>query len=144
MNKCHFAPMHSAVRLTTLPLRKSRRSREVEQPVPNASPAAPRWLTLSAGVVRREWIKREVVADDLTEGGSMAKISERLVRKKDLPQFEPVMDVIAQNPDFCDLARAYGANAARPNTLADMQKAITDAFAADGPTLVHVTPEVLS
>lgn len=42
------------------------------------------------------------MADDLTESGSMAKISERLVRGKDLPQFEPVdltLDMIMEEGD---------------------------------------------
>jgi hypothetical protein len=30
------------------------------------------------------------VSDDLTRGGNLSKISERLLRKKDLPMFEPV------------------------------------------------------
>ena len=50
----------------------------------------------------RDWIKKEVVADDLTDSGSMAKISERLVRQKDLPQFEPVdltLDMVVEEGD---------------------------------------------
>lgn len=43
-----------------------------------------------------------MVADDLTSSGSMAQISERLVRQKDLPQFEPVdltLDMLMEEGD---------------------------------------------
>jgi len=50
--------------------------------------------------------------------------------------------VIAQNPDFKLLAQAYGLNYARPDTVEAFQQVIKDGFAADGPTIIHVTPEV--
>jgi len=49
--------------------------------------------------------------------------------------------VQARNPDFCDLARAYGANAARVSTPEALAGTVQDAFAAQGPTVIHVTPE---
>ena len=38
----------------------------------------------------RDWIKREVVSEDITKDGNLTKISQRLLHKSDLPQFEPV------------------------------------------------------
>lgn len=51
--------------------------------------------------------------------------------------------VVARNPDFCALAKAYGANAEKPASLDDLTKAVLAAFEAEGPTLIHVTQEVL-
>ncbi|MEQ6247461.1 thiamine pyrophosphate-binding protein [Sulfitobacter sp. HNIBRBA3233] len=51
--------------------------------------------------------------------------------------------VVARNPDFCRLAEAFGARAVAPQTIEEMQTAVRDAFSADGPTLIHVTPAVL-
>ncbi|TNF62953.1 MAG: acetolactate synthase isozyme1 large subunit [Rhodobacteraceae bacterium] len=48
--------------------------------------------------------------------------------------------VIARNPDFLALARAYGARAVQPDSLEEMGQAILAAFRADGPTLIRVTP----
>ena len=52
--------------------------------------------------------------------------------------------VIARNPDFVKLAEAFGAGATSPSSLDQMGAALRDAFAAEGPTLIHVTPDVLS
>lgn len=51
--------------------------------------------------------------------------------------------VVARNPDFCALAEAFGARSAAPSSLQDLQEAVRSAFAADGPTLIRVTPEIL-
>jgi 5-guanidino-2-oxopentanoate decarboxylase len=51
--------------------------------------------------------------------------------------------VVARNPDFCKLAEAFGARATRPADLTVLQADVKAALAADGPTLIHVTPEVL-
>ncbi len=51
--------------------------------------------------------------------------------------------VRARNPDFCRLARAWGAAAAEPSDLADLQRAVQAAFAADRPTLIRLTPAIL-
>ncbi len=51
--------------------------------------------------------------------------------------------VVAQNPDFCALARAYGAAAGKPGSLSELCEMVNAAFSADGPTLIHVTPDVL-
>ncbi|HBQ37343.1 MAG TPA: hypothetical protein DD729_11025, partial [Rhodobacteraceae bacterium] len=42
------------------------------------------------------------------------------------------------NPDFCALARAYGAYATDPQSLEEFQQALKDALKADGPTLIRV------
>ncbi len=51
--------------------------------------------------------------------------------------------VIAKNPDFLSLAKAYGAYTAAPINLTAMQQAVVEAFAADGPTLIYITPDIL-
>ena len=50
--------------------------------------------------------------------------------------------VIAKNPDFVSLAKAYGANAVAPATFAELRRAVTEAFAAGGPTVIYLTPEI--
>jgi acetolactate synthase-1/2/3 large subunit/5-guanidino-2-oxopentanoate decarboxylase len=50
--------------------------------------------------------------------------------------------VIAKNPDFMSLAKAYGANAVAPATFAELRQAVTEAFAADGPTVIYLTPAI--
>ena len=51
--------------------------------------------------------------------------------------------VVAKNPNFVKLAEAYGAAAVAPKTISEMQKAVADAFDADGPTLIYLTPGIL-
>jgi acetolactate synthase-1/2/3 large subunit/5-guanidino-2-oxopentanoate decarboxylase len=48
--------------------------------------------------------------------------------------------VVAQNPDFLALARAYGAHAAEPDSLEALQQAALAALKADRPTLIRMTP----
>ena len=48
------------------------------------------------------------------------------------------------NPDFLSLARAYGAHAARPNSLSEVQDCLNEALAADRPTVIHLSAERLS
>jgi thiamine pyrophosphate-dependent acetolactate synthase large subunit-like protein len=43
-----------------------------------------------------------------------------------------------RNPDYLALARAFGAEAVRPDSLPALQAAIGEAFAAKGPTLIEV------
>jgi 5-guanidino-2-oxopentanoate decarboxylase len=50
--------------------------------------------------------------------------------------------VIAKNPDFVSLAKAYGAKAVAPATFAELRRAVTEAFAAGGPTVIYLTPEI--
>ena len=48
--------------------------------------------------------------------------------------------VTARNPDFLALARAYGAHAAEPASLEELQTVTLDALRADRPTLIRMTP----
>ncbi len=56
-------------------------------------------------------------------------------------QIAPVA-VKALNPDFGDLAKAYGLGYARPRDLAALQSAVSAALDADGPVLIQMTPEM--
>jgi 5-guanidino-2-oxopentanoate decarboxylase len=47
--------------------------------------------------------------------------------------------VTLRNPDFQALARAYGARAAKPDSLISLSKAITESLKADGPTLIEMS-----
>ncbi|MGR3496654.1 thiamine pyrophosphate-binding protein [Citreimonas sp.] len=51
--------------------------------------------------------------------------------------------VVARNPDFLALARAYGAHATQPDTLDALKAALVQAFTADRPTLIRMTPAML-
>ncbi|KMW56752.1 putative acetolactate synthase large subunit [Candidatus Rhodobacter oscarellae] len=57
-------------------------------------------------------------------------------------QIAPIA-VHARNPDFGALAAAYGAGYMRPADLKGLAAAVTEALAADGPTIVHMTPAML-
>ncbi len=50
----------------------------------------------------------------------------------------PEIGVNPRNPDYLALARAFGARATRPDSLAGVERAIAEALAADGPTLIEV------
>lgn len=50
--------------------------------------------------------------------------------------------VVARNPDFLALARAFGAHAAEPRGLDEIRPALAAAFAADRPTLIRLTPDL--
>ena len=54
-------------------------------------------------------------------------------------QIAPVA-VKAFNPDFGDLAKAYGIGYERPGSLGELAGAVQRALAADGPVIVHMTP----
>ncbi len=49
--------------------------------------------------------------------------------------------VVARNPDFLALARAYGAGAEEPATIAGLVDAVNRALVAGRPTLIRVTPD---
>ncbi len=51
--------------------------------------------------------------------------------------------VTARNPDFLALARAYGANCDQPKDLDALGRAVNAAFAADRPTLIRMTPDMV-
>ena len=73
----------------------------------------------------------------LWDNGKLKEIEDSMVRSQIAPNA-----VIARNPDFCKLAEAFGAHARAPKSLADLQSDVRDAFGADGPTLIYVTPEM--
>ena len=73
----------------------------------------------------------------LWDNGKLGAIEASMVGAQIAPNA-----VIARNPDFCRLAEAFGARAEAPGTFAELQSAVRAAFAADGPTLIHVTPAV--
>lgn len=50
----------------------------------------------------------------------------------------PEIAVKPRNPDFQALARAFHCHGARPDSLAGLTQALTDAFKADRPTLIEV------
>ncbi|EEE38947.1 putatIve acetolactate synthase isozyme i large subunit protein [Rhodobacteraceae bacterium KLH11] len=74
----------------------------------------------------------------LWDNGKLKEIEDSMVRAQIAPNA-----VVARNPDFCKLAEAFGAFSAAPANLDEMQAAVRDAFAANGPTLIRITPEIL-
>ena len=50
----------------------------------------------------------------------------------------PVGVTPGRNPDFVALAGAFGARSERPTSLSALTGVITEAFDADGPTLIEV------
>ncbi|HET6157287.1 MAG TPA: 5-guanidino-2-oxopentanoate decarboxylase [Dongiaceae bacterium] len=50
----------------------------------------------------------------------------------------PELGVRQRNPDYLALARAFGAEAVRPDSLPALQNAISAAFSAEGPTLIEI------
>ncbi|QGY00304.1 acetolactate synthase isozyme1 large subunit [Roseovarius faecimaris] len=72
----------------------------------------------------------------LWDNGKLKEIEDSMVRAQIAPNA-----VIAHNPDFCALARAYGAHAEAPGSIEELQSAVLGAFKADKPTLIYVTPE---
>jgi len=69
----------------------------------------------------------------LWDNGKLKEIEDSMIRSQIAPNA-----VIARNPDFVALARAYGAYTAAPTSLDDMGQAVREAFDADRPTLIHV------
>lgn len=74
----------------------------------------------------------------LWDNGKLKEIEDCMVNAQIAPNA-----VIAQNPDFCKLAEAWGALSAHPDSLHALQQAVTAALQADGPTLIYVTPDIL-
>lgn len=72
------------------------------------------------------------------DNGKLKEIEDSMVRAQIAPNA-----VQAHNPDFCALARAYGAHAVAPGSLAEMQEAVKAAFEAEGPTVIYLTPSVV-
>ncbi|WP_317055167.1 5-guanidino-2-oxopentanoate decarboxylase [Roseovarius rhodophyticola] len=69
----------------------------------------------------------------LWDNGKLKEIEDSMIRSQIAPNA-----VIARNPDFVALAKAYGAHAESPKTLDEMGQAARKAFEADRPTLIHV------
>lgn len=75
----------------------------------------------------------------LWDNGKLKEIEDSMVRAQIAPNA-----VIAHNPDFCALARAYGAYASAPDGIAALHEAVQGALGADRPTLIHMTPALLN
>ncbi len=73
----------------------------------------------------------------LWDNGKLKEIEDSMVRAQIAPKA-----VVAKNPDFVALARAYGAHAVAPDSVDGVAQAVLRAFEAEGPTLIHVTPAV--
>jgi len=71
----------------------------------------------------------------LWDNGKLGEIEDSMVRAQIAPNA-----VVAHNPDFCKLAEAFGARAVAPQCIAAFQSAVREAFTAQGPTLIYVTP----
>ncbi len=69
------------------------------------------------------------------DNGALAEIRDSMVQSQIAPNA-----VVAQNPDFLALARAYGAGAEQPESFEELQQALLAAFEAEGPTLIRMTP----
>lgn len=72
------------------------------------------------------------------DNGSLGEIRDSMVGAQIAPNA-----VVARNPDFLALARAYGAGAVEPASLAGLQRAVTAAFEAEGPTLIRMSPAMI-
>ncbi|MFZ7090049.1 thiamine pyrophosphate-binding protein [Primorskyibacter sp. 2E233] len=70
----------------------------------------------------------------LWDNGKLGEIEDSMVRSQIAPNA-----VVARNPDFLALAKAYGAESVQPETLADLQSALITAFTAGRPTLIRMT-----
>ena len=73
----------------------------------------------------------------LWDNTKLGEIEDSMVRSQIAPN-----SVIAHNPDFCALAKAYGAHAVQPKTLGELTSATQAALEADRPTLIYMTPEM--
>ena len=69
----------------------------------------------------------------LWDNGKLKEIEDSMVGAQIAPNA-----VIAQNPDFAALARAYGALAETPQSPDEVAQAVLRAFKADRPTVIHV------
>ncbi|MGH1415900.1 MAG: thiamine pyrophosphate-binding protein [Pelagimonas sp.] len=72
------------------------------------------------------------------DNGKLGEIEDSMIQSQIAPNA-----VVAHNPDFLALARAYGAEAVEPEDLEALQRAVLAAFAVPLPTLIRVTPAVL-
>ncbi|MEX0970629.1 MAG: 5-guanidino-2-oxopentanoate decarboxylase [Paracoccaceae bacterium] len=72
----------------------------------------------------------------LWDNARLKEIEDYMVQNQIAPNA-----VVAQNPDFLALARAYGAHAAQPETPQDLAAVIKSALGAKAPTLIRLTPD---
>ncbi|MEM8631298.1 MAG: thiamine pyrophosphate-binding protein [Pseudomonadota bacterium] len=75
----------------------------------------------------------------LWDNGKLGEIEDSIRRAQIRPNA-----VIARNPDFVSLARAYGAAAVDPADPVALSAAIGQALEHPGPTLIRVTPETVA
>lgn len=73
----------------------------------------------------------------LWDNGKLGEIEDSMVRAQIAPNA-----VVQRNPDFVLLAKAYGAHASAPQSLHELTDAVQEAFAADRPTLIRLTPDI--
>ncbi len=71
------------------------------------------------------------------DNAKLKEIEDAMVQSQIAPNA-----VVARNPDFLKLAEAYGALAVQPGSLKELQQVVLQAFDADRPTLIRVTPEI--
>ncbi|WP_299352084.1 5-guanidino-2-oxopentanoate decarboxylase [uncultured Shimia sp.] len=71
----------------------------------------------------------------LWDNAKLKEIEDSMVASQIAPNA-----VVAMNPDFCKLAEAYGAHACEPDSITALQEALLEAFKADRPTLIRMTP----
>ena len=74
----------------------------------------------------------------LWDNAKLKEIEDSMVGAQIAPN-----SVIAHNPDFCALAKAYGAYASTPKSLAELTDDTMRALKADAPTLIYMTPDML-
>ena len=77
---------------------------------------------------------KAVVRDDGTGLGKGVRLDNARRRQAGLPEFGTVL----ANPDFAAVARAMGMHGVRVEDPADVDAAVRDAFAHDGPVLLDV------
>jgi acetolactate synthase-1/2/3 large subunit/5-guanidino-2-oxopentanoate decarboxylase len=73
----------------------------------------------------------------LWDNGKLGEIEDSMVAAQIAPNA-----VIQRNPDFVKFAQAYGAAAAAPTTLKEMQEAVRVALQTQGPTLIYVNSKI--
>lgn len=74
----------------------------------------------------------------LWDNGKLGEIEAAMRRSQIAPAA-----VVARNPDFLALARAFGARAVEPRGAAGVAAALAAAFEAPVPTLIRLTPQTL-
>ena len=73
------------------------------------------------------------------DNGKLGEIEDSMVGAQIAPNA-----VVQKNPDFMKLAEAYGAAAVAPQTLEALQTALSDALSEPRPTIIRLTPEIVT